>query len=448
MTATFTVHRRLGAGGFGEVQLASMRKGGTESLVALKRVRADLAGSAEYALQFEREAKLTSLLDHPNVVRLLDFGADSAGPYLALEFVHGRPASALVDVFKARGERVPIAVALTILRDAARGLVYAHQLEVGKTVGLIHRDLSPDNVLVGFDGGAKLSDFGIARGVNSTRMTATGAGKGKLGFMAPELLDGADPTFSSDLFAFAVTAYELISGVAPFAGKSEAEIIARVLRGQPVSLASICSGVPPEVEAWVMGAMRSNPKERPSSAVEVLHALEDYCGPWPDEGRAEVRKCLKECWAKEASVKVDALLRDPSPLKETRKPKKKKGRPTRTDKLVGGAVLGAIILGPTLYLLIIDAGALRRQAERLADEQFPSRRASGDVDVVVESNPPGATVQLEGVPQPQKTPMVLSHLERGQKYRVDVYLEGYYAWSQTVEAKGQSLVITLEKMPP
>jgi eukaryotic-like serine/threonine-protein kinase len=448
MSAAFTVHRRLGAGGFGEVQLASMKKGNDEALVALKRVRADLAGSAEYTLQFEREAKLTSLLDHPNVVRLLDFGADGAGPYLALEFVHGRPSSAVLDAFLERSERVPIAVALTILRDAARGLVYAHHLEVGETVGLIHRDLSPDNVLVGFDGESKLSDFGIARGLNSTRMTATGAGKGKLGFMAPELLDGAAPSFRSDLFAFAVTAYELISGVNPFAGKTEAEIIARVLKCNPVPLAARCSDVPPEVEAWVTAALKRNPEARPESAVGALHALEDYCGHWPDEGRAEVRKCLKALWEKEAAVKVDALLRDPTPLKDPRKAKKKKGGPSRGDRLAGAAAVIAIILVPTVYLLGQDLSFLHKNAQRLADEQFPSSRPSSDVDVVVESEPPGATVQLEGVPQPQKTPMVLSHLRRGQEYRVDVYLDGFYAWSETVVAKGQSLIITLKKLKP
>jgi eukaryotic-like serine/threonine-protein kinase len=442
--ATFVVHSRLGVGGFGEVQLATMKKAGKEEQVALKRVRADLAESPEYVMQFEREARISSVLDHPNVVRLLDWGTDDTGPYLALEFVHGLPSSKLIDEFRRRDERLPLPVALSICRDAARGLVYAHQLTVGDGRGLIHRDISPDNILVAYAGDAKLADFGIARGVDSTRMTSTGVTKGKLGFMAPELLDAAPPSFRSDLFAFAVTIYELIAGVQPFGGKTEAEIIAKVLRCAPRPLGDVCE-VPREVEAWVMQALKKSVKARPESAHPVLLALEAECAARAEEGHGDVRACMRELWPLQAGVPLAEMTSAPTRVKAAPTPSAQSRR-NRQALILGGA-MAATAVGFTAYLLSRDLSGLHEARAEIDANARTAPLSATQVDVRIESDPPGATVQLEGARREGKTPLTLERLRPGQKYRLDVYLPGWFAWSETIVADGTPVRVKLEKLP-
>lgn len=453
-TATFEVHSRLGVGGFGEVQLATMRKGTLEAMVALKRVRADLADVPQYALQFEREARISARLDHPHVVKLLDFGTDDVGPYLALEYVHGRPASSIIDEYVRRDAQVPLPVALSICRDAARGLVYAHQLDLGDTRGLIHRDISPDNVLVAYSGAAKLADFGIARGTDSTRMTTTGVTKGKLGFMAPELLDAKPPSVRSDLFAFAVTTYELLSGQQPFGGKTEVEIVGKLLKGTPARLGSLCQ-VPRNVEDWVMRALKKSASARPESAHEVLLALEAECEHRPEEGHADVRACMRELWPVQAGVALTELARRATVVKVGKPSTKKSGRPTTIDKIVGGGVLAGLVLGGVGYLLTRDTSHLREPQPTGESEQnqappWLSRAGPAPmdrIDISVESDPPGATVQLNGVKRDGKTPLVLERLRPGETYKLDVVMPGWFAWSDSFVANGQVVKVKLEKLP-
>ena len=281
----FEILARLGSGGMGEVYLATMRQDGEEQRVALKRLRSDSGPVSERYPYFEREAKVSALLLHPNIVRLIAWGIDDVGPYLALEVVEGRSASALLREYIRFQERLPELAALCIARDVARGLRYAHQQ------GVVHRDISPDNVLVAFDGRSKLTDFGVARVAGDLTLTSTGAVVGKYGYLAPELFEGHKASEQSDVFSFAATVYRLLAGVAAFAGRTDAELMRAVLSVESVPIEQHCD-VPPEVARWLNQALHKDPAQRPSLEAG-LEALE---GALPGDGYEEVRACMDRAW--------------------------------------------------------------------------------------------------------------------------------------------------------
>lgn len=470
---TFEVGSRLGGGGFGEVYLAQLRRGPATQLVALKRIRGDLLAAVEYQLQFEREARICALLDHPHVVKLVAYGTDDVGPYLALEYVNGRPSSALDVEMTRRGQRLPREVVNSICRDAARGLAYAHQLEVGEERGVIHRDLSPDNILVAYEGITKISDFGIARAVGSTRMTTVGGVKGKYGFMSPELMEGGEPSVQTDLFAFAATMYRLFAGEHAFDGKNEAELVYAVLKCRPARLGARCD-VPPAIDDWVMQALRKKPSARPDGVLPVLTLLEELCRHRPDEGRGDVRSLMHGLWPQQAGVPLDELARAPTAMK--RPPAKvapagRRGGPW----LVAAAAAVVAVLGLGLWLwpapadpgrlipferpeepppepinlmeLSTKEGVERAMTRERVRAQMGPRGPINKIDVRVTSEPPGATVQLEGIKQAERTPMVLKGLRPGESYRVDVTMPGRYAWSETFKADGRTIEARLDPMP-
>ncbi len=182
----FTTLSVLGEGGMGRVVLAVRTEGGLRRLYALKRLRAELVEDEVARESFLDEARLMGLLHHPNVVRVFDVGSDQEGPYMLMEFVHGITLRGLLKQVVQDGLVLPIEVALEILRDASLGLAAAHEAcDIrGEPLKLVHRDISPDNVLVGRDGISRLTDFGIAKALGRTTRTTQNLLKGKIGDIA------------------------------------------------------------------------------------------------------------------------------------------------------------------------------------------------------------------------------------------------------------------------
>jgi len=277
-----------------DVQLAVMRIGDTEERVALKRIRSDYTSDPNHRRQFEREARLSSYLRHENIVAVRAFGADRKGPFLALEYVDGPPASRLMKEIARTGQPCPLPVALSIARDAATALLYAHSFvdkERGVESGIIHRDISPDNLLIDSGGRARLSDFGVAKALGSTNLTQTGTAKGKLGYIAPELFEGEAVTLAVDVFALGATLYRIFCGARPFEGRVEAEVLRAVLQSTPVKPSTLRPDLPPAVEQWIIGALAKTPAQRPP--LEQLLAALSPLLPSPAEAHAAVAACVR-----------------------------------------------------------------------------------------------------------------------------------------------------------
>ena len=294
---SFELRLKLGAGGMGQVHLAMMNLVGSSELVALKRLHSEMADRPEHLAQFEAEARITSLLRHPHIVALRRYGIDDDGPFLALEFVEGRSAKDLQAEGGRRMLALPLKVALSIARDAALGLSFAHSFRED-SLGvdhIVHGDISPDNILVSYEGVAKVSDFGIARIVGATTLTGTDTTRGKFGYMAPELFEGQKGDTRTDVFAFGATFFRLLTGTAAFPGKTEAELLRAVLNSEPVRPSSLID-LPKAIDDWITRALAKDASERPANLEQLLRLLKVELENEPEEGRLAVSQWILTCF--------------------------------------------------------------------------------------------------------------------------------------------------------
>jgi eukaryotic-like serine/threonine-protein kinase len=272
----YTIVDRIGAGGMAELFLA--RQDGPRGFakpIALKLLHAHIGEDPEFVAMFEREARVAAALVHPHVVQVLDIGVAEDEHFLALEFVHGRD---LRRILVAQRGPLPLGPALRVVTDVAKALHYVHTRcdPHGRPLDLVHRDVSPANVLVGFAGSVKLADFGIAKAADQTAHTRTGTLKGKFGYMAPEqcLQQGVDAR--SDLFALGVVLYEATTGRRAFGGSQTFSIMNRVLAGDYAPPITVVPDYPPALADIVARMLAVDPACRPASAQAVVDELEAF----------------------------------------------------------------------------------------------------------------------------------------------------------------------------
>ncbi len=270
----YTIVDRIGAGGMAELFLA--RQDGPRGFakpIALKLLHAHVAEDPEFVAMFEREARVAAGLTHPNIVQVLDVGVAGGEHFLALEHVHGRD---LRRVLAAQRGPLPLGCAIRIVVDIARALDYVHARTgpEGAPLHLVHRDVSPANVLVGFAGAVKLADFGIAKAADQTAHTRTGTFKGKFGYMAPEqyLQQAADAR--SDLYSLGVVLYEATTGRRAFGGKQTFSIMNRALAGEYAAPAEVVEDYPSALADLVARLLDTDPAGRPARAGPVADELE------------------------------------------------------------------------------------------------------------------------------------------------------------------------------
>lgn len=243
--------------------------------VALKVVRGDHAEGSDFVRMFIQEARLASRLAHANIVHVFDFARIEGRYCIAMEFVHGRTLGAVVERCRQRGARLGVPRAVFVAAEVAKALAYAHRPpEAGGVAGLVHRDVSPHNVLISFEGEVKLADFGIARAMNAAGLTDPGTVKGKLSYMAPEQARGERVDARADLFSLGVVLWELLAGRRLFARDADAATMAAVLSGDPISPPSAWNEeVPPDLDAAVMGLLERDAERRTRTADELGSAL-------------------------------------------------------------------------------------------------------------------------------------------------------------------------------
>jgi len=265
---------RLGHGGMAEVFLASRRAKPAELLV-LKRLKADL-DDPEHRAMFEDEARVMALLAHPNIVRTVDAGEEAGQKYLALEFLDGLPLDQCREAVTALGERAALHVAAELLE----GLHYAHELRdrEGGLLELVHRDVSPHNVFITYEGRVTLVDFGIAKSKNRGQHTATGVVRGKLSYMAPEQAFCDTLDRRADVFAAGVILWELLSGKRYWEGLSEVQILKRMTFGDLPKIRDAAPSIREPIAEALDQALAAKPEERFSTARAFREALADSFG--------------------------------------------------------------------------------------------------------------------------------------------------------------------------
>ena len=273
--ADFEVIRRLGVGGMAEVFLAKKRGAeGTYKLLVLKRILPAHDSSRRFRAMFAEEAQLATRLNHPNIVQVYDFqDYGDEGQLLSMEYVEGPDLRRLQRAASAKKKRIPSYVSAYIVAEVAKGLHYAHERrdEGGKPIDIVHRDVSPQNVLLSFDGGVKIADFGIATA--SLFREEPGVLKGKTGYMSPEQAHGEKVDRRTDVYSLGVVFHELLTGRSLHGGTEGQELLDVVRAGQVEPPSLFAPDVPPELEAIIMRALSRDREERFQTARDFASAI-------------------------------------------------------------------------------------------------------------------------------------------------------------------------------
>jgi serine/threonine-protein kinase len=279
----FLLLERVAIGGMAEVYAAVERGDPAGTLRAIKRILPTLAEERELVRLFLDEARIAVQLDHPGLVPVHELGKLSGTYYIAMDWVGGRDLKAIAAMFRARREPVPIEFVARVVADAADALDAAHRGRGadGARLEVVHRDVSPANVLVGFDGRVRVIDFGIAqarRGRAAGAGTGAGAGvlRGKFRYMSPELVRGLPVDRRSDVFSLGVVLHEMLAGERLFTGPTELAVMERVRAAQVRPPSERNPRVPPELDLVVLRALAREPEDRFAWASELRDALE----PW------------------------------------------------------------------------------------------------------------------------------------------------------------------------
>jgi len=272
--ARYALHDAIASGGMATVHLGRFfGPAGFARTIAIKRLHPHLLGAPGFASMLAEEARLAARIRHPNVVATLDVSSSESELLLVMDYVDGASLSRL---FTLSRRRVPRVVAIAIVGEMLHGLHAAHEAvsETGEPLEIVHRDVSPQNVLVGADGVARLVDFGVARA--TSRFSGMGDSlKGKLAYMAPEQIRCAGVTRRTDVFAAGIVLWELLTGKKLFVRDNEAATIHEILEGVVPRPSSIASDIPPALDDLVMRALESDPARRFQTAREMAIALED-----------------------------------------------------------------------------------------------------------------------------------------------------------------------------
>jgi serine/threonine-protein kinase len=325
----------LASGGMATVFLARLSAvGGFQRTFAIKRLHPHLATNADFVNMFLDEARLAALIRHPNVVPILEVGQGGEGYYLVMEYIEGDTFASVLSKTSARGQRIPIPITLRIIHDLLLGLHAAHELkdEHGHVLGLVHRDVSPQNVMVGTDGITRITDFGVARAASALSQTKAGQLKGKLAYMAPEQASGReDVDRRVDVFAAGVVLWEALAFKRLFKANTEAVTLSRVLSEPVVSPQEHNPDCSDEVAAVCLKALERDVNHRFVSCAEFAAALEraaassgqlasvsevgefvkDVVGSDVESHRVAIRRWLE--LREQAGIRASSIPSPPSP---------------------------------------------------------------------------------------------------------------------------------------
>ncbi|HWE31283.1 MAG TPA: serine/threonine-protein kinase [Polyangia bacterium] len=488
----YTLTARLGRGGMADVYRAR-REGaaGFERTVVVKKILSSHNEDPQFVDMFINEAKIAARLTHPNIVQVYELGEQDSEFYIVMEYVKGKDLLRLLRTLaqnKPESPAVPPLVAAYIARETARGLGHAHEHtdENGAQKPIVHRDVSPQNIMLSYDGQVKLVDFGIAKALDTMKEeTRTGALKGKFAYMAPEQVGGHSPGPQSDIFAAGVVLHEMLTGRRLFKGASDYETLQKVQNMPVPSPSTVVKAVSPELDAIVLQALERDRKVRYSKASQMARDLDVFLQAhrFAVEDMAEY---VKEVWPADAredvpdgamtssySIKPQeptapssprAIAGTPSAVRAERVEKEALAAAGRRRALVyGGAALLALAIAAIVVVPIArQKAAASKDEPRMVVEPMVhaeadkplggdkplgsdrpidrplDARAEGDVRVV--SEPPGA--QVYAGPKLVGTAPVTLHLGRGGVAPVTLVHPGYEDLTYTVQS-GDGPALTL-----
>jgi serine/threonine protein kinase len=362
----YTLYGEIASGGMATVHIGRMAgAAGFAKLVAIKRMHPQFAKDEDFLAMFLDEARLATRIRHPNVVPILDVIAEGGEVLLVMEYVHGDALSRIQRVLRAGNERIPLRIALAIGAAALHGLHAAHEAknERGEPLGIVHRDVSPQNILVGTDGVARVIDFGIAKAVDQVHMTREGELKGKLVYMAPEQLLGEPVTRQTDIFSMSIVLWEMLTGQRMFdTTDSSSPLGARGRQAAIEPPSSVVHDLAPAIDDIVMKGLALGPEARWETARAMAVALEDAGAPaTPAQVGAWVEKVAAKALA-ERQARIDEIELRGADSSLSSRQLAKDLKELGSNRLFTGDLISA-----------------RSQAKRVVPPPVPSRPPSADV---------------------------------------------------------------------
>jgi serine/threonine-protein kinase len=462
----YTLIRKLASGGMAEIFLAIHRSvAGFEKLIVIKRILPAMNQDRQFIDMLLHEARVAATLSHPNIVQIFDVGQVEGTYYIAMEHVHGEDLRSIVRQMKRRGlVEFPIEHALAIVLGTCSGLAYAHEKREldGSPLNIVHRDISPQNIVVTFTGDVKIVDFGIAKSDSkTTNETKSGKLKGKIPYMSPEQARGDRIDWRSDVFSTAVLLFELTTGKRLFKGQSEYETLKLICERDYPSPSQVVGAYPPELEQIVMRGLAKNREERWQSAREMQGGIEEFVRRNQLKvSQIALQGFMQDLFADKLAAQKEALLhgkqladiiemqraadssqefeasgnvRTLSAPAAARTVTDVNAHPRKggsTGLLVGAGValvLVAAVGGTAAYVMKQKAAATAATAPATAPAP---PIAKGAIDVV--SDPPGATIWINGDLRPEVTPAKIGQLPTGRALDVKLTLDGYEQAKQSV----------------
>jgi eukaryotic-like serine/threonine-protein kinase len=456
----YTLLRKLAVGGMAELFLAIQKSvAGFEKLIVIKRILPAMNQDRAFIAMLLHEARIAATLSHANIVHVFDVGQVGGTYYIAMEHVHGEDLRSIVRQMRKKAvSEFPLEHALSIILSVCSGLAYAHEKRDldGSSLHIVHRDISPHNVVVTFSGDVKIVDFGIAQSNALVVETRSGTLKGKVSYMSPEQARGQDIDSRSDIFAVGVMLFELTTGKRLFKTPSDFETLKLICDKDYPLPSQMRPGYPPELEHIVTRALSKDRDARYQTAREMQAALEEFVRrervPVSNIALTGFMQSLFEeklatleqdlVAGKQLADRIDLELGSESPLidEPNHSPSHSSAAPasrTITDLSMARAKRGGLVAALVAFPLVAavcSSGFVYWQhkpevtSATLQAVPLPVSRGS----IRVASNPPGATIWVDGEMRSDLTPAVLTELPTGRPIEVKVTKEGYEPYRQSL----------------
>jgi serine/threonine protein kinase len=450
----------LGMGGAASVYMARLDgPRGFERVVAVKLVHEHLMADRDFVAMFFDEANLACRLQHPNIVHCYELCREDDSLYLAMEYLQGQPLSRVYQRAQDWRQPLPFSLVAWIGARAADALGYAHDLrdDSGNPLNIVHRDVSPDNLFITYDGQVKLLDFGIARAAGRRSQTNLGQLKGKFRYMAPEYAMGLEFDGSLDVFALGATLYEAALGIPAFDGDQQVAL-RNIVEGKLTHPREIRPDFPTALWNVLQQALSPRPEARPQPAVQLARALDAAAGLTQAQGRALLSSAMRRLFP-------DEMGAESSDIAELRRLSRTPEEPTAQGHVVSrvaserprtpwtalGSALGVLVVGGTVALAIGRSEPPRVTASALPVSVSPSPSPEPTwVELGVQVSPaglPGIEITIDGVAVASATPH--RRIARGnQPITAEVKAPGHRSVRlEVVPDRDRSLVVTLSPLP-
>lgn len=452
----YTLLRRLAVGGMAEIFLALHRSiSGFEKLLVIKRILPNLTQDQEFLQMFLDEARIAATLNHPNIAQIYDVGAVGESYFIAMEYVHGEDLRSIVRGMKKKHTTsFPLEHSLQIIGGVCAGLDYAHTRTdlQGQPLEIVHRDISPQNVLVTFSGDIKVVDFGIARAkmAGLEQNTDRGQLKGKVPYMSPEQCRGLELDWRSDIFSAGILLFELTTGRRLFRGATEFNTLRMIVEEDYPLPSQFYAHYPADLEQIVMKSLKKEREQRYQSARDLQAELEEFVRQHRiPSSTLNLSKFLEEIFDEKLATQREALaegkrLADIIAEEERRAPERPSLEfdindpgnassgpfPTQPGPSTSAwveqkrsSIARRLAMAVVALVLVVGVGGAIFFFTRPAETTTVVPEVMGQIDIT--STPEGAEISVDGQPTKAKTPHVVENLRTGKTYQIKLSLEGY-----------------------